>query len=300
MYYKIKVVMNLRMIENEIETMMDSRISGSLSLSVALFLNTNQWLKGEVEDKEYLEQLKALCEHTELADSEEVDKLQTFTDRLLVMQFYGGKAKLFASKRKQEEYQRMFSRAYYDCYCYLQTWFDEETEEETERIPYSEYLWNDFQRSIVSNARSKVAFWMVILESYKLSKIHNFLPVKPLITGTLSKYSKEAYIFRNRWFAYSYQLVFGLTALCGCFFLCSIGKLLYSLLVLLPYNRLLLYSGAKIYGDNINEYLTLKCQLGNILFANRECLIGMAIGIIFLLLMDITYNQFIKSRNLSY
>ena len=289
------------MIEDEVVQMMDTRqLPSVLSMSIALFLNTNQWLKGEVEDKEYLEQLNALYEHAELTDSEEVDKLQMFADCLLAMQFYGGKAKLFATKRKQEEYRRMFLRAYYDCYCYLQTWFGEETEEETERIPYSEYLWDDFQRSIVSNAHSKITFWMVILENYKLSKIHNLLPVKPLITGILSKYSKEAYIFRNRWFAYSYQLMFGLTALCGCFFICSIGKLLYNLLVLLPYNRLLLYSGAKIYGDNINEYLTLKCQLGNILFANRECLIGMAIGIILLLLMDIAYNQFVKSRNLSY
>lgn len=285
-------------IEHEVAQMMDSRISGSLSLAVALFLNATQWLKGEVGDKEYLEQLKALCEHAELADGEDVDKLREFADRLLVMQFYGGKTKLFATKGKQEAYRRMFSRAYYDCFCYLQTWFDEETEEESERIPYSEYLWDDFQLCSVSNARSRIAFWKVMLESYKILKGYNYLPVKPLINGTLSVHSQEAFLFRNRGWAYSFQLVLGLTVLCGCYLACSIGKLLYSLLVLLPYNRLLLYSGAKVYGDSINEYLTLKNQLGNLLFANRECLIGMAIGIIFLLLMDIAYNRYKENGHL--
>ena len=285
--------MNLR-IENKVEEMMDFRISGSLSLSIAFFLNANQWLKGEVADKEYLEQLKALCEHAELVDNEDVDKLRTFADRLLVMQFYGGKAKLFATKRKQEEYRRMFSRAYYDCYCYLQTWFDEETEDGTERIPYSEYLWEDFQLCTVSNARSRIAFWKVMLESYKALKNYNYLPVKPLVNGILSTHSKEAFLFRNRGLAYSFQLALGLTVLCGCYFVCSIGKVLYNLLVLLPYNRLLLYSGAKVYGDSINEYLILKNQLGNILFANRECLTGIAVGTIFLLLLSIPYDRYVK------
>ena len=252
-------MMNLR-IENEVEEMMDSRISGSLSLSIAFFLNTNQWLKGKVGDKEYLEQLNELCEYTELVDNEDVDKLRTFTDRLLVMQFYGGKAKLFSTKRKQEEYRRMFSRAYYDCYCYLQTWFDEETEEETECIPYSEYFWEDFQLYTISKTHSRITFWKVMLESYQVLKGYNYLPVKPLVNGILSTHSKEAFLFRNRGVAYSFQLVLGLTVLCGCYFVCSIGKVLYNLLVLLPYNRLLLYSGAKVYGDSINEYLTLKNQ----------------------------------------
>ena len=286
-------MMNLR-IENKVEEMMDFRISGSLSLSIAFFLNTTQWLKGEVGDKEYLEQLKALCEHTELVDNEDVDKLREFTDRLLVMQFYGGKAKLFSTKRKQEEYRRMFSRAYYDCYCYLQTWFDEETEEETECIPYSEYFWEDFQLYTISKTHSRIAFWKVMLESYKVLKGYNYLPVKPLVNGILSTHSKEAFLFRNRGVAYSFQLVLGLTVLCGCYFVCSIGKVLYNLLVLLPYNRLLLYSGAKVYGDSINEYLILKNQLGNILFANRECLTGIAVGAIFLLLMSISYDRYVK------
>lgn len=280
--------------ENEIAKMMDSQISGSLSLSIAFFLNTNQWLKGKVGDKEYLEQLNELCEYTELVDNEDVDKLRTFTDRLLVMQFYGGKAKLFATKRKQEEYRRMFSRAYYDCYCYLQTWFDEETEEETECIPYSEYLWEDFQLYTISKTHSRITFWKVMLESYKALKNYNYLPVKPLVNGILSTYSKEAFLFRNRGLAYSFQLALGLTVLCGCYFICSIGKVLYNLLVLLPYNRLLLYSGAKIYGNSINEYLTLKNQLGNILFANRECLTGIAVGAIFLLLLSIPYDRYVK------
>ena len=285
--------------EDELAKMLDTRqMPGVFTTSIALFLNATQWLKGEVGDKEYLEQLKALCEHAELAEDEDVDKLRTFADRLLVMQFYGGKAKLFATKGKQEAYRRMFSRAYYDCFCYLQTWFDEEMEEESERMPYSEYLWEDFQLCTVSNARSRIAFWKMMLESYKILKGYNYLPVKPLINGTLSVHSKEAFLFRNRGVAYSFQLVLGLTVLCGCYFICSIGKVLYSLLVLLPYNRLLLYSGAKVYGDSINEYLTLKNQLGNLLFANRECLIGMAIGIIFLLLMDIAYNRYKESRRL--
>ena len=282
-------------VENGVSQMMDAgKLPGVLTTSIALFLNANQWLKGEIGDKEYLEQLKALCEHAELAEDEDVDKLRTFADRLLVMQFYGGKAKLFATKGKQEAYRRMFSRAYYDCYCYLQTWFDEETEEESERIPYSEYLWEDFQLCTVSNARSRIAFWKVMLESYKILKQYNYLPVKPLINGTLSVHSKEAFLFRNHGVAYSFQLVLGLTVLCGCYLACSIGKLLYSLLVLLPYNRLLLYSGAKVYRDSINEYLTLKNQLGNILFANRECLTGIAIGAIFLLLLNIPYGRYVK------
>ena len=283
------------MIEDEVAKMLDTRqIPGVLLTSISLFLNANQWLKGEVRDREYLEQLKALCEHAELAEGEDVDKLRTFADHLLVMQFYGGKAKLFATKRKQEEYRRMFSRAYYDCYCYLQTWFDEETEEEAERIPYSEYLWEDFQRCTVSTARGRIAFWKVMLESYKVLKGYNYLPVKPLVNGILSTHSKEAFLFRNRGIAYSFQLILGLTVLCGCYFICSIGKVLYNLLVLLPYNRLLLYSGAKMYGDNINEYLTLKNQLGNILLANRECLTGIAVGAIFLLLMSIPYDRYVK------
>lgn len=283
------------MAENKVAQMMDSgRLSGILTTSIGLFLSITQWLKGEVEDKEYLEQLKALCEHTELADGEDIDKLWEFVDHLLVLQFYGGKAKLFATQRKQEAYRRMFSRAYYDCYCYLQTWFDEETEEETERIPYSEYLWEDFQRCTVSNARSRIAFWKVMLESYQVLKNYNYLPVKPLVNGILSTHSKEAFLFRNRGVAYSFQLLLGLTVLCGCYFICSIGKVLYNLLVLLPYNRLLLYSGAKVYGDSINEYLTLKNQLGNILFANRECLTGIAVGAIFLLLMSIPYDRYVK------
>lgn len=283
------------MAENKVAQMMDSgRLSGILTTSIGLFLSITQWLKGEVEDKEYLEQLKALCEHTELADGEDIDKLWEFVDHLLVLQFYGGKAKLFATQRKQEAYRRMFSRAYYDCYCYLQTWFDEETEEETERIPYSEYLWEDFQRCTVSNARSRIAFWKVMLESYQVLKNYNYLPVKPLVNGILSTHSKEAFLFRNRGVAYSFQLLLGLTVLCGCYFICSIGKVLYNLLVLLPYNRLLLYSVAKVYGDSINEYLTLKNQLGNILFANRECLTGIAVGAIFLLLMSIPYDRYVK------
>ena len=201
-------------------------------------------------------------------------------------------------KGKQEEYRRMFSRAYYDCFSYLQTWFEEETEEESERIPYSEYLWEDFQLCTVSNARSRIAFWKMMLESYKILKGYNYLPVKPLINAALSVHSKEAFLFRNRGVAYSFQVLLGLTVLCGCYLACSIGKLLYSLLVLLPYNRLLLYSGSKEYGDSINEYLTLKNQLGNLLFANRECLIEMAIGIIFLLLMHIAYNRYKESRRL--
>ena len=277
-------------IEDTVAQMMDSQISGSLSLSIALFLNSGQWLKGEIDGKEYLVQLNELCEHAELTDKEDWDKLRTFIDQLLVMQFYGGKAQLLATKRKQEEYRRMFSRAYYDCYLYLLEWFDEETEEINECIPYSEYLWDDFQLCVVSEKHSRVAFWQVMLGSYKILNGYKYLPIKPLMTGVFSKHSKEVYIFRNRWFAYLFQLVVGLTVLCSGYFVLSMGKLLYNLLVMLPYNRLLLYSGAKVYGDNINEYLTLKHQLGSVLFANRECLIGIAIGTILLLSMNIVYQ----------
>ena len=278
-------------IENEVAQMMDIRqLPGVLSASIGLFLSTCQWLKHETDNKGHLEMLEGLCEHAEISDGEDWDKLRTFADRLLVMQFYGGKAQLFTTQRKREEYRRMFLRAYYDCYLYLLEWFDEETEEESERIPYSEYLWDDFQLCVVSEKHSRIAFWQVALGSYKILNDHKYLPIKPLIARILSKYSKEAFLFQNRKFAYSYQLVFGLTILCGGYFVLSIGKLLYNLLVMLPYNRLLLYSGAKVYGDNINEYLTLKHQLGSVFFANRECLIGIAIGTILLLSMNIVYQ----------
>lgn len=279
-------------IENKAAQMMDIRqLPGVLSTSIGLFLSTCQWLKHETGDKDHLEMLEGLCEHAEISDGEDWDRLRTFVDQLLVMQFYGGKAQLFATQRKQEEYRRIFSRAYYDCYLYLLEWFDEETEEVSERIPYSEYLWDDFQLCVVSEEHSRVAFWQVMLGSYEILNGYKYLPIKPLITDVFSKHSKEVYIFRNRWFAYLFQLVVGLTVLCGGYFVLSMGKLLYNLLVMLPYNRLLLYSGAKVYGDNINEYLTLKHQLGSVLFANRECLTGMAIGIIFLLLIHIAYNR---------
>ena len=278
-------------IENEVAQMMNTRqMPGVLSTSIGLFLSTCQWLKHETGDKDHLEVIESLCEHAEKSDSEDWDKLQTFADQLLIMQFYGGKGQLFATKHKQEEYRRMFLRAYYNCYLYLLEWFDEESEEISECIPYSEYLWDDFQMCSASNTQSRILFWKVSLKSYQFLKERGLLPVKPIIANVLTQYSKESYIFRNHYFAYLYQLVFGLTILSGSYLIASIGKLLYSLLVLLPYNRLLLYSGAKVYSDNINEYLTLKGQLNSVLFANRESLIGFGIGIILLFCMDMVYQ----------
>ena len=262
--------------------------------AILFFLNTTRWLKGEVSVQEYLASIDDLCHQAKDLEAGEREKLRTFLDQLMVATFYGGKAQLFSWSWKQKDYRNASSKALHNCYAYLLYWFEEETGEPAEQMPYSEHIWDDFQLCISKGIRNRNQFWKGIMESYKRLKAANLLPPMPIIHNLISRHTKEIFIFKNRYFAYLYQGVCGITALFGVFFLCSIGKLLYNLLVLLPYNRLLLYSGSNAYSDRINEFLTLKYQLGSVFIANRECIWGMGIGFIFLMLTNLVCEAYKK------
>ena len=257
-------------------------------------INIIQWLTGKIDAQEYLASINDLCHQAKDLEADEREKLRTFLDQLMVATFYGGKAQLFSWSWKQKDYRNASSKALHNCYAYLLDWFEEETGEPAEQMPYSEQIWDDFQLCISKGIRNRNQFWKGIMESYKRLKAANLLPPMPVIYNLISRHTKEIFIFKNRYFAYLYQGVCGITALFGVFFLCSIGKLLYNLLVLLPYNRLLLYSGSNAYSDRINEFLTLKYQLGSVFIANRECILGIGVGIVFLLLTELIGERYMK------
>lgn len=262
-------------------------------LAALYFFSSTQWLKGEENVQEYLASIDELCNQAKDLEADEREKLRTFLDQLMVATFYGGKAQLFSWSWKQKNYRDAFLKALHNCYA-LQDWFEEETGEPAEQMPYSEQIWDDFQLCISKGIRNRNQFWKGIMESYKRLKAAKLLPPIPVIYNLISRHTKEIFIFKNRYFAYLYQGVCGITALFGVFFLCSIGKLLYNLLVLLPYNRLLLYSGSNAYSDSINEFLTLKYQLGSVFIANRECIWGIGVGIVFLLLTELIGERYMK------
>lgn len=271
-------------VEEEVCRAMDYSLHGDLELSITAFSILLRYLKREIDEQEFLDDLGNLCASTECSD-----KTKVFFDMAVQLLFFSGKEQLFAMQQKQTAYRRL-----HECYLYLKDWIEAETDEQMEEIPYSEHLWDDFQLCTVTNDRSRIQFWRLILNSYRLLRKHHCLPEKAFITKLLLRHSRESYVFRNHCFAYFFQAICGVTALLGVYLICSMAKVLYSLLVELPYHRLLLYSGSKQYDDSIDDYLTLCHQLNSFALANRECLIGICIGLFLLILMDIPYSRYVK------
>ena len=183
------------------------------------YMNATQWLKGEVSVQEYLASIDDLCNQAKDLEEDEQEKLRTFLDQLMVATYYGGKAQLFSWSGKQKDYRNAFSKASHNCYAYLLYWFEEETGEPAEQMPYSEHIWDDFQLCISKGIRNRNQVWKGIMESYKRLKAANLLPPMPVIYNLISRHTKEIFIFKNRYFAYLYQGVCGITALFGVFFL---------------------------------------------------------------------------------
>ncbi len=276
-------------VEEEVCRAMNYSLPSDLELSITVFSILLRYLKREIDDQEFLDDVSELCASTECSD-----KTKVFLDMSVQLLFFAGKGRLFDMQQKQTAYRRLCVKILHECYLYLRDWFEAETNEQLKEIPYTEHLWDDFQLCTVANDRSRIQFWKLMLNSYRLLRKHHCLPEKAFITKLLLRHSRESYVFRNHCFAYFFQAICSVTALLGVYLICSMAKVLYSLLVELPYHRLLLYSGSKQYDDSIDDYLTLWHQLNSFALANRECLIGICIGLFLLILMDIPYSRYVK------